>query len=171
LAIEIRRHGLKGILSLAISAKIQALLRKKCREFVDARLGKKYKSPLREVIGSTVLGSADFVKEIKNRFIEGKKANRDLPALRELSSKPAIGDITKEVESVFNQQPAQVKNVSLYLCHRHIANRLKQIGRHFNIGESAVSQASRRIDMRIKQDKKLNKRIKRVESKLSLSRV
>jgi hypothetical protein len=77
----------------------------------------------------------------------------------------------KAVESAFNQQPALVKNVSLYLCHRHTASSLKQIGRLFNIGESAVSQASRRIDMKIKRDKKLNKKIKRVENKLNLSKV
>ena len=147
------------------------IAQKNYREFINARLGKKYKSPLNEVIGSTVLGSADFVKEIKKRFIEGKKANRDLPALRALSTKPTIEDITKEVKSAFNQQPDQVKNVSLYLCHRHTASSLKQIGRHFNIGESAVSQASRRMGMKIKRDKKLEKRIKRVEKRLDLSKV
>ena len=40
------------------------------REFIEARLGKKDKSPLSEVVGSTILGSADFVKEIKERCID-----------------------------------------------------------------------------------------------------
>ena len=124
-----------------------------------------------EVIGSAVLGSANFVNEIKKRFIDGKKANRDLPAIRALSSKPTINDVIKEVESEFNHQPAEVKNVSLYLCRRHTAISLKQIGRHFNIGESAVSQACRRFGTKIKRDKKLNKKIKRVENRLNLSKV
>ncbi len=42
-----------------------------------------------------------------------------------------------------------VKNVSLYLCHRHTGRKLKYIGRHFNVGESAVSQGSRRMSMKI----------------------
>jgi hypothetical protein len=45
------------------------------------------------------------------------------------------------------------------------------IGGHFNIGESAVSQARGRISVKIKQDKKLKKQIKRVENKLNLSNV
>ncbi len=156
---------------LGYFGKRPSIAEKNYRGFIDAKLGKKYKSPLTEVVGSTVLGSADFVKEIKERFIEGKKASRDLPALKALCSKPAIEDIIKAVESAFIQQPALVKNVSLFLCHRHTASNLKQIGRHFNVGESAVSQASRRIRMKIKRDKKLKKRIKRVENMLNLSRV
>ena len=146
-----------------------SIAQKNYREFIDARLGKKYQSPLSEVVGSTILGSADFVKEIKERFIKGKKANRDLPALKALCSKPSIEEIIKAVESAFIQQPALVNNVSLYLCHRHTGSQLKKIGRHFNIGESAVSQASRRISIKIKRDKKLKKQIKRIENKLKLS--
>ena len=156
---------------LGYFGKKPSIAQKNYREFIDARLGKKYNSPLSEVVGSTSLGSADFIKEIKKRFIEGKKANRDLPTLKALSSKPVIEDIIKAVDSAFIQQPALVNNVSLYLCHRHTASKLKQIGRHFNIGESAVSQASRRISMKIKRDKKLKKQIKRVENKLNLSKV
>jgi REP element-mobilizing transposase RayT len=156
---------------LGYFGKKPSIAEKNYREFIDKKLAQKYKSPLTEVVGSAVLGSADFVNEIKKRFIDGKKANRDLPAIRALSSKPAITEIIKEVESAFNRQPAQAKNVSLYLCHRHTASSLKQIGRHFNIGESAVSQASRRFGMKIIRDKKLSKMIKGVENRLNLSKV
>ncbi|MGD2100533.1 MAG: transposase [Desulfobacterales bacterium] len=156
---------------LGYFGKKTSIAEKNYREFIDTKLGQKCNSPLTDVVGSAVLGSADFVSEIKKRFIEGKKTNRDLPAIRALSSKPRITEIIKEVESAFNQQPAQVKNVALYLCHRHTAGSLKQIGRHFNIGESAVSQASRRFGMKIKRDKKLSKKIKSVENSLNLSKM
>ncbi len=68
---------------------------------------------------SEVLGSADFVKEIKEGIIEGKKASRDLPALKALCSKPAIEDIIKSVDSAFIQHPALVKNVSLSMSQTH----------------------------------------------------
>jgi putative transposase len=162
---------LKRDFILGYFGKKTSIAQKNYREFVKVRLGQKNKSPLNEVIGSTVLGSADFVDEIRKRFIEGKGANRDLPAIKALYSKPAIEDIIKAVESAFNQQPARVKSVSLYLCHKHTAGSLKQIGRYFNIGESGVSQASRRIGMRLKRDNKLKKRIKSLENKLNLSNV
>jgi REP element-mobilizing transposase RayT len=153
---------------LSYFGKKPSIAQRNYREFVEAKLDQKNKNPLREVVGSTILGSVDFVKEIKERFIEGKKANRDLPALKALISKPSIEEIIKAVESEFIQQHALVKNVSLYFCHRYTANKLKQIGGHFNIGESAVSQASGRISVKIKQDKKLKRQIKRVENKLNL---
>jgi len=128
-------------------------------------------SPLSEVVGSTILGSEGFVKEIKNRFIEGKKVSRDLPALNSLSSKPAIEDIIKAVASEFTQHPAMIKNIAIYICHRYSGSKLKQIGRHFNIGESAVSQASRRMGIKIEQDKKLGKQIKKIENRFNLSKV
>ena len=154
---------------LGYFGKKRSVAQKNYREFIDARLGKKYNSPLGEAVGSTILGSADFVKQIKERFIEGKRPNRDLPALKALSSKPAIEHIIEGVVSVFNRQPALVKNVSLYLCHRHSGRKLRQIGQHFDIGESAVSQASRRISMKMERDKKLSKQIKIIENKLILS--
>jgi hypothetical protein len=48
---------------------------------------------------------------------------------------------------------------------------LKEIGQHFNIGASGVSQASRRIAIKISQDNKLRKKIRKIENKLNLSRM
>ena len=66
-------------------------------------MAQKYKSPLTEVAGSAVLGSADFVGEIKKRSVDGKKVNRDLPAIRALSSKPTMTDIKKAVEKAVDR--------------------------------------------------------------------
>jgi len=48
---------------------------------------------------------------------------------------------------------------------------LKEIGQHINIGASGVLQASRRIAMKISQDSKLRKKIRKIENKLNLSRM
>jgi REP element-mobilizing transposase RayT len=141
------------------------------REFVTDRLGQEYENPLGEVVGSTILGSIDYVKHIKAKFIQGKKPNRDLPALNALISKPTIEDIKKAVKSHCDHQPAMKKNVALYLCHKYTTNTLKLIGHHFGIGESAVSQASRRVKERLRKDKNLKKQIEGIESSLDLSKV
>ena len=49
---------------------------KNYREFIEARLHKKYKSPLEEAVGSTTLGSLDFVKEIKKDSLNEKIENK-----------------------------------------------------------------------------------------------
>jgi len=48
---------------------------------------------------------------------------------------------------------------------------LKEIGRQFDIGASGVSQTSRRIAMKISQDSKPSKKIRKIENKLNLSRM
>jgi chromosomal replication initiation ATPase DnaA len=48
----------------------------------------------------------------------------------------------------------------MYLCQRYTGKKLKDIGRHFGIGESGVSQACRHVIHKIEKDKKLEKKIK-----------
>ena len=62
----------KGSYSLLFRQK-PGIAQKNYREFINAKLDKTYKSPLREVVGSTVLGSADFFSEIKNDSLKEKK--------------------------------------------------------------------------------------------------
>jgi len=50
-------------------------------------------------------------------------------------------DIFEEVELVLPDDKALARNVKMYLCRRYTGERLKDIGRHFGIGESGVSQA------------------------------
>jgi len=75
-------------------------------------------------------------------------------------------DTFEGVDSVFGKEPALSRNVKIFLTKRHTGKKLKDIGKHFGIGESGVSQASRRVDERIKSDKKLKRKIRKVEKKL-----
>jgi chromosomal replication initiation ATPase DnaA len=59
------------------------------------------------------------------------------------------------------------RNVKMYLCQRYTGKKLKDIGLHFGIGESGVSQASRRVAQKIEQDKKLIKKIVRLDKAIS----
>jgi hypothetical protein len=60
---------------------------------------------------------------------------------------------------------------SIYLCHRYSGARLKEIGAYFVIGESAVSQASRRFAIKMAKDDKLIKAMEKIEGELNVSRV
>ena len=61
--------------------------------------------------------------------------------------------------------------VQIYLCHRYSGQKLKDIGTHFGIGVSGVSQASRRVAMQIKGDKRLKKKVDELILDLGLSTV
>ena len=141
------------------------------RAFVETLIRQEYRSPLKEVVSSTILGSVDFIESIKDKYLSNRKMDTDLPALKELSRKPSINEITGEVESVFGEGRVLARGVKIYLCHRYTGKMLKEIGRHFDIGASGVLQTSRRVAMKISQDNKLREKIGKIENKLKLSRM
>ena len=144
---------------------------KQYKQFVDMLSEQEYESPLIEVVSSTILGAPDFIAFIKDRYLKDKKPDKDLPALKELSKKASMSDIFDEVESVFEKDQALARNVKLYFCQRYTAKKLKDIGKHFGIGESGVSQACRRFAHKIDRDKKLKRKIGKIEKKLKMSRM
>ena len=141
------------------------------RAFVETLIGQEYKSPLEEVVSSTILGRVDFIETIKDKYLSNKKIDPNLPALKELSGKPSVEEIIEEVDSVFREDRGLARGIKIYLCHRHTGKMLQEIGKYFDIGDSGVSQASRRIAMKLGQDNKLSKKIRKIENKLKLSRM
>ena len=134
-------------------------------------LNKEYNNPLDEVVSSTLLGSPGFIAFIKDKFLSGRKPDKDLPALKKLVDKASLKDIFAEVESVFGKQSSLGRNVKMFLCQRYTGEKLKDIGTYFGIGESGVSQACRRVKDKIRNDKKLERKIAKIEKKLNMSRM
>lgn len=140
---------------------------KKYSEFVNALVDKEYDSPLKETVASTLLGGIEFINEIKDKYLRGKKIDRNLPALRELT-KTSIKEIIREVEVALEKNEVLSKKAAIYLCHRCSGRTLREIGGHFGIGESAVSQISRRFSVLLDKDKKLNKKVKDICNRLKV---
>jgi REP-associated tyrosine transposase len=145
-----------------------SIAQKRYRNFVSAKVNEKYDSPLDEVVSSTLLGSPDFITFIKDKFLSGKEPDKDLPALKELVEKASMQDIFDEVESVFGKEAALGRSVKMFLSQRYTSEKLKDIGTHFGIGESGVSQASRRVNDKIRSDKKLRRKIRKIEKILNV---
>ena len=141
------------------------------QKFVNALAHQEYESPLDQVVSSTLLGSADFIAFIKDNFLSLKMPDKELPALKELVRKKSIQDIFEKVEMVFTKDKVLARNVKMYLCQRNTGKKLKEIGMHFGIGESGVSQICRRVAQKREEDKKLKKKIVRLEKQINLSRV
>jgi len=141
------------------------------QKFVNALAFQEYDSPLEEVVSSTLLGSADFIAFIKDNFLSAKKPDKELPALKELVKKASMQDIFETVELVFTQDKALARNAKMYLCQKYTGKKLKEIGLQFGIGESGVSQSCRRVAQKIEKDKKLKKKIDRLEQQIYMSRM
>ncbi|MFC1820910.1 transposase [Thermodesulfobacteriota bacterium] len=148
-----------------------SLAQKQYYQFVNMLINKEYESPLKDIVSSTLLGPPDFIAFIKDIYLSGKKADKEIPALKELSRKVSIDDILNKVENVFEKDQVLARNIKLYLCKRYTGEKLKDIGKHFDIGESGISQACRRMSQRLDRDKKLKRKIEKIENKLKLSRM
>lgn len=139
--------------------------------FVNALTNAHDKRLLEEVVGSTLLGSAEFIASIKDSYLAGREPDKNLPALRELSDTASMEDIFDEVESVAGEDRSLARDIKLYLCRRYTGTKLKDIGKHFGIGESGVSKAYGRLLEKIPRDAKLRTKIEEIERNLSLSRI
>jgi len=129
------------------------------RSFVHSLMDQEYESPLAELSHSVILGSREFVDEIKDRFLRGKQPDRELPALREMTNRPGLDNIEHVIDSVLQSDEKLARQVKLYLCHRYSGKRLREIGERFGVSESGVTQASRRIGIKQQNNKKLRKLI------------
>jgi len=139
--------------------------------FVEDLLGREYQSPLKGAVASTLLGSCGFVQEITEKHIAGKPVDRDLPALRALSKRPSIDKIIETTERLLPENKRLATQASIYLCHKYSGAQLKEISERFGVGQSAISQASRRFALQLEKDPGLKKTIAQLEGAVSMSRV
>jgi len=144
------------------------IAQQKYKAFVNSLIGKEYKSPLSDVAFSVILGVSDFVNEIKDKFLSKKKQDRNLPALNEQTDRPNMDAIDKAVDFIVEKDEKLARQMKLYLCHRYTGIKLRDIGNRFNIGESGVTQTSRRFSEKLKKDKKARKDVELVKKKLNL---
>lgn len=122
-----------------------------------------YESPLKEVVGSALLGSQAFVDYIKNEFISSRTLERAVPALKQLVDQVSISDICQTVESVFGQTPRLARKVKIFLCRKHTTESLATIGHRFGIGDSAVAQSYSRFLNEMQNDHSLRRQVDKVE--------
>jgi hypothetical protein len=145
--------------------------RKRYRKFVNDLVEQEYESPLKNIIASTILGSVGFVKEIQEKYLGSVKNDRNIPAMTELSKRKTIEEIRQTIDGVFVNEPWLAQKAALYVCHKFSGRKLKEIGMSFGVGESAVSQTSRRFSQVVAKDKTLRKRMKKIQKELFLSNV
>jgi len=136
------------------------------REFVESAL-REQEDPLRGVVSSTLLGSEEFVQTIRDKYLKGRKADRDVPAVRRLLTFPSAKSISEAVDLAC-KEPALAKQMKLYLLHQFSGQKLRDIGAAFGIGESGVSLASHRMELKMKKDVRLRKLVQKIRENLDL---
>lgn len=120
----------------------------KFRSFVEDKIGKEYESPPKKVYASSILGSEEFIEEVRAKY-SGllEEDDIDVPALRQMSVRPTLEEIVGIVKTVFAGSAKQARQAALYFSHRYSGEKLGEIGELFGLKEAAVTAASRRFTM------------------------
>lgn len=145
-----------------------AVSMRRYREFMHALMDRDYVSPLTELKQPAILGSSQFVSEIRDRFFKNRAPDRDVSGLRALLKKPTIDQIKAAVDSAMPTEPRLARQVALHLCHRWSGMKLLEIGLHYGVSPSAVTQASGRIELRSRKSKNLRKLLQRMEKMITV---
>jgi hypothetical protein len=149
--------------------KSEATAKGKYREFVHDLINQEYLSPINGAIASTILGSTEFVSEIQEQHLNGKKADRDLPSLRELTARPSLEEIVQFTRKAFPDDDRLATKAGIYISHRYSGTKLKEIGKVFRLTESGVTRASKRFELIIEEDAKLQRILDDIKKGLKLS--
>ena len=144
---------------------------KRYGEFVVSLVDREYESPLKEVTGSVLLGTQDFIDFIRERYLRGERPSRDLPAIRQIGTSITMAKVFETVKVSFGGNPALARAVSIYLCRKHTGEKLRTIGDQFGISDAAVSQVCKRFKTRIENDRKLRKKTENLEKRIRMSNV
>jgi hypothetical protein len=134
------------------------------RKFVEDLLDDEYDSPLKATVASTVLGSEEFVKGISEKRLGEKRAERNVPAVKALATRPSMDEIIEKIKAELVESAELIKNMCIYSCQKYSGAKLKEIGERFGISDAAVSQASRRMVLRAEKDQQLKKMLSRVDA-------
>ncbi|MFH1310468.1 MAG: transposase [Candidatus Omnitrophota bacterium] len=144
--------------------------KKKYKRFVEMGMSEKVRDVLKEVKGGTILGSEEFVEEIKEKYLEGRKDSGDLPGLKALKKeyKPK-----KEIDRVIEREVKgkEQKKIQTYLYKKYtdlsneeIIEKIYEKRMHI----SAVSKIILRIDKKRQDDGNYDKKLSKIEKSVNV---
>jgi len=68
-----------------------------------------YESPLKNVFASTILGGRSFINQIREKHLDRKKSDRDLPDLKQFHEMPDLEEIIKQAAKVLSNRGRTLK--------------------------------------------------------------
>lgn len=126
-----------------------------------------------DILAQSVLGSAEFIKSIKEKFIKGKH-DRESPAHRELKRYRAEDEIIKVIEQEtglsfkeISRSRGTIRQVAMDILYRIGGLKGIEIGEIFEVDYSTVSLGRKRLREHMEKDIKLRGLVRSIEQQLS----
>ena len=149
------------------------------KKFAAEAIEKDIRSPLEKGKGTGIVGEKNFIEQIKQLFEKdrkGKKSHREQPAFRQLDKTWTPEDLidsylklvpkTRE-ELISKGKQSSDRAILMELLYRFCKITQPEIGRLLGgIDYSAVSQARKRLNIKMDNDQGLKKKFSALQSKL-----
>lgn len=131
-------------------------------------------NPFKALKAGLILGSEDFVDRIKKKV--ELKEHREIPESRMLTRRIKYEDVITAVFKKFKINEEEIKKlgkrnnlarkISLYLLRRFTDMSNVEIAGYFGIGYTAVSQATSRVRIEMRENQRLRKTVEDIEKGL-----
>ena len=151
---------LKGFGQNAVAAQ------KNYRDFVEKIDTDGYEGPLKNAVGGVILGSPDFIEEISKTYLQEREKEKDIPALKHFSDRPPIAEIIDAAKEAIKENEKLARQAGIYLCHKYSGASLKEIAGKFDVGVTAIGEASKLFIKKMKEDESLRDQIERAVTKV-----
>jgi len=129
----------------------------------------KWFDPQKETFAEVVLGSTDYIEwlkenSLKKGWIRSGKGLKDYKML--YGTKEIEIRIKDVINKLSNLTKREKKKFLIYFLKENTSLKLKEIGKEFDIKESAVSRAYKRFVKEVENNSKLLLKVKRIENKI-----
>lgn len=150
--------------------------RESYRSFLRAGTAVDTTSPLKKTVASSLLGSEDFVEEIRH-LLNQRRPDREVPSARALQETPDLDAIEERVCRAFKTTPEllrtkgkhanDARDAALYLCRQLTATPVACLASRFGgISPAAVTRTCARARERYAQDRRFRMHITKIEKAL-----
>ena len=150
--------------------------RQRYRRFIQWGIKQGTKNPLELGKGNGIIGEADFVKWIKEKFLSKDTSKREQPALRELRKEFKPEELIDHFTDLIGKRKEDIcqrgkqsleRSMLMEFLYRFCHITQPEIGRLVGgIDYSAVSQARKRLRVRLEEEPKLKKRFYKLSDQL-----
>jgi len=156
-------------LMLSMFDKKRSIARRLYRQFVTDNTGKEKDIIEAHDKGGLVLGDDDFFAGIKERFIDIRKEEPEIPALKVFAVRkaPSMESIRSIAERHIPNDKRLARSLAIYLTRKYTHNTLNAIASFYGgIKYTGVSQVFRRMETRRGEDKNIASLIAKLEPEM-----
>jgi REP-associated tyrosine transposase len=154
------------ILSLFSARPAEA--RRRYVEAVARRMTDRSWSPLKAAIPSGVLGDPQFVERIRQKYLtqNGQEEDRELPQLRKLKLKPQMQEVLELTSRFFGPKNRYARNAAIFVIHKNMDYRLREIAGFFELSVSGITEADRRFRKMMTSNETLSRLVRGIEGEM-----